>query len=198
IRSAEQEWKSNGYPKIDWQRFVERLPQYEDAMAEILNGTRRSFYRNVFQEQIKSGNNRTLQSLMRGSEWEGLNVGYYGTKGARILYDLWPLFQMSVVADSPDRSDYAMSRYASRIRRLAGSDGLISTGGVAGFVQAVLAPELAVMLVKDDMNVDEEQARVILKESSNVGHLLNEEEDEIIKDDVVEMEDGDELGAISI
>ena len=55
-------------------------------MAGILNGTHRSFYRNVFEEQIKSGNNRTLQqSMMSGSGWEGLNVGYYGTKGARIL-----------------------------------------------------------------------------------------------------------------
>ncbi|KAL8964235.1 MAG: hypothetical protein Q9183_004596 [Haloplaca sp. 2 TL-2023] len=89
IRSAEQTWRSNGYPEIDWQQFTGRLPQYEDAMAGILNGTRRSFYRNVFEEQIKSGNNRTLQqSLMSGSGWEGLNVGYYGTKGARILYDL--------------------------------------------------------------------------------------------------------------
>lgn len=78
-----------------------------------------------------------------------------------------------------------MSRFASRIRRLAGSDKLISAGGVAGFVQAVLAPELAVMLVKDDMKVDEEQARTILKESSEVGNLLNEEEDETIKDAVV-------------
>lgn len=40
------------------------------------------------------------------------------------------------------------------------------------------------MLVKDDMNVDEEQARVILVESSEIGNLVNEEEDEVIKDEV--------------
>lgn len=79
-----------------------------------------------------------------------------------------------------------MSRFASRIRRLAGTDRLVSAAGVAGFVQGVLAPELAVMLVKDDMNVDEEQARVILGESSEIGNLVNEEEDEVIKDEVEE------------
>lgn len=75
-----------------------------------------------------------------------------------------------------------MLKFASRIRKRGGSDPLVSAGGVAGFVQAVLAPELAVMLVRDDMSVDEERARVILSESSEIGNLLNEEEDELIRD----------------
>ncbi|KAI4098066.1 MAG: hypothetical protein L6R37_006705 [Teloschistes peruensis] len=166
IRSAEQAWKTRGYPTIDWHVFAKRLPGYEDKIVEILNGSRRSFYRNAFEDQVKSGVNRTLQqSIMSGSGLEGLNVGYYGTKGARILMD------------------FTMSHFASRIRRLASSDKLVSTGGVAGFVQAVLAPELAVVVVKDDMKVDDERAREILRESSEVGNLLNEEEDEIIRDE---------------
>lgn len=40
------------------------------------------------------------------------------------------------------------------------------------------------MVVKDDMKVDDEQAREILNESSEVGNLLNEEEDEVIKDEL--------------
>ncbi|KAL8714741.1 MAG: hypothetical protein Q9220_001254 [cf. Caloplaca sp. 1 TL-2023] len=165
LRSAGDTWRARGYPTIDWHRFPERLPIYEPAVREILNGTRRSFYRNMFEDQVKRGANRTLQqSMLSGGGWEGLNVGYYGTKGARILMD------------------YIMSEFASSIRRLAGTDRLVSAGGVSGFVQAVLAPELAVMLVKDDMHINEEQARVILKESSEIGHLLNEEEDEVIRD----------------
>ena len=117
--------------------------------------------------------------------------------GEDIVRSLTP-FPGECGADAGGRLDYAMSKYASRIRRLAGSDGLISAGGVAGFVQAVLAPELAVMLVKDDMNVDEEQAREILKESSEVGNLLNEEEDEMIKDAVVEMGSRDESGTVRV
>ena len=75
-----------------------------------------------------------------------------------------------------------MTSFASRIRRLAASDKLISSAGVAGYVQGVLAPELAVMLVMEDMHVDEDEARMILKESAGIGNLLNEEEDEVIRD----------------
>ncbi|KAL8846336.1 MAG: hypothetical protein Q9221_008576 [Calogaya cf. arnoldii] len=169
IRSAQDLWRKKGYPAIEWKEFQARLPRYGDALVGILNGTYTSFYRNVLDEQVKSGKRTVKQSMMVGDDQEGLKMGYYGTKGQRILMD------------------YLMARFASRIRRLAGTDRLVSAAGVAGFVQGVLVPELAVMLVKDDMHVDEEHARVILKESSDIGNLLNEEEDEVIKDEVEEV-----------
>ena len=73
-----------------------------------------------------------------------------------------------------------MSRFASKLRRLAASDKLIFSGGVSRYVQAVLVPELAVLLIKDDMKVDDEKAREIMRDSVDIGNLLNEEEDEII------------------
>lgn len=76
-----------------------------------------------------------------------------------------------------------MSKFAGKIRRLAASDDLISLGGVSEFVQAVLVPEMAVLLVQADMNIeDEEKAREVLRLSIDIGHMLNEEEDEVIKD----------------
>lgn len=80
------------------------------------------------------------------------------------------------------RADNIMSRFAGKLRRLAASDKLVSSGGVSRYVQAVLVPELAVLLVMDDMKVDEEKAREILRYSVDIGNLLNEEEDEIITD----------------
>ena len=77
-----------------------------------------------------------------------------------------------------------MSRFARRLRRLAASDKLISVGGVSRYVQAVLVPEMAVVLVMDDMKVDEEKAREVLRDSVDIGNLLNEEEDEMITDPV--------------
>ncbi|KAL9040982.1 MAG: hypothetical protein Q9214_004275, partial [Letrouitia sp. 1 TL-2023] len=165
IRSAEQEWRDQGYPSIDWKAFEQRLTSYEHEINDMLKGDRKSFYRNSFEDQVKSGKDRTLQqALVSGSGWEGLKMGYYGSRGARVIMD------------------YTMSTFASRIRRLAGSDKLINAAGVSGFVQAVLAPELAMLLVKDDMGVDDEQARVILRDSADIGNLLNEEEDEVIRD----------------
>ena len=96
----------------------------------------------------------------------------YRVERSRFLLDLFDL----------PRADNIMSRFASKLRRLAASDKLISSGGVSRYVQAVLVPELAVLLVKDDMKVDEEKAREVLRESVEIGNLLNEEEDEIIMD----------------
>lgn len=57
-------------------------------------------------------------------------------------------------------------------------------------MQAVLIPELAVALVRDDMGVDEDKARAILKESADLGELVNEEEDEVLE----RADSGDEAG----
>lgn len=85
-----------------------------------------------------------------------------------------------------------ISHFSHKIRRRAAADSLVSTGGVSAFVQAVLTPELAVMLVKEDMKTDDEDARAILRDSAEVGHLLNEEEDEVIQDPESEDEYGKE------
>lgn len=85
-----------------------------------------------------------------------------------------------------------ISHFSHKIRRRAASDSLVSTGGVSAFVQAVLTPELAVMLVKEDMKTDDEGARAVLRDSAEVGHLLNEEEDEVIQDPETEDEYGKE------
>lgn len=84
-----------------------------------------------------------------------------------------------------------MTSFAPKIRRLAASDKLVSSAGVAGYVQAVLAPELALRLVMEDMGADEEEARTVLRESAEVGNLLNEEEDEVIRDAEGELVEGE-------
>ena len=87
IRAAQKVWRKKGYPSIEWRQFGARLPRYEEDIVGVINRTRRSFYRNVYEDQLKSGLNRTLQqAILSGDGWEGLNMGYYGTKGARILY----------------------------------------------------------------------------------------------------------------
>ncbi len=89
-----------------------------------------------------------------------------------------------------------MSNFSSQIRRLAATDKLISSGGVSGYVQTVLVPELAVLLVKEDMRVDDETARVILQESIQIGDLLNEEEEEVIKGKVIGDDSDDDVNAV--
>lgn len=75
-----------------------------------------------------------------------------------------------------------MSTFASRLRRRCSTDSLISSRGISNYVQAVLVPELATLLVMDDLKVDAEKARKALQDSIELGNFLNEEEDEMIKD----------------
>lgn len=90
------------------------------------------------------------------------------------------------------RMENIISHFSHKIRRRAASDSLVSTGGVSAFVQSVLTPELAVMLVKEDMKTDDEGARALIRDSAEFGHLLNEEEDEVIQDPETEDEYGKE------
>ena len=48
--------------------------------------------------------------------------------------------------------------------------------GVADYVVTVLVPELAVMLIKEDMRACDEEARRVLRESARLGETLHEDE----------------------
>lgn len=91
--------------------------------------------------------------------------------------------------EKKNRTENIISHFASQLRRLAASDKLVSSRGVSGYVQAVLVPELANMLVREDMGVDEESARAVIRDSVNVGRLLCEEEDEVISDQADEVDE---------
>ena len=163
IHSAYDEWREKGYPDIAWDDFDKRLDMYHDRIEMLLDDNQSSYYRNVLEDKVRKGKNRTLrQALIQGDGMEGLVPGYYGTKGGKLIVD-------NIIA-----------RFSMKLRRLDRFDKLISAAGTSGYVQAVLAPEMAVMLVMDDMKTDEEGAREILRESVDIGNLLNEEEDETL------------------
>lgn len=73
-----------------------------------------------------------------------------------------------------------VDRFSLRLRRLAANDEIVKKAGVAGYAQCVLVPELALRLVKDDMKVDDESARQILRDSVDVGQKLNPALDDVV------------------
>ena len=80
------------------------------------------------------------------------------------------------------RMDYLTNTFSRPLRRLARTDKLVvSGGGVPAYIQAVLIPELTIALVKEDMGVDEEGARAMLRDSADLGELVNEEEEEVLE-----------------
>jgi hypothetical protein len=78
-----------------------------------------------------------------------------------------------------------ITHFTDKLHRLSTEDKLISSSSVSHYVQAVLAPEMAVLLVKEDMGLDDDAARALLRDSAALGNLLNEEEDEEIRDDEI-------------
>ncbi|KAI9812456.1 MAG: hypothetical protein M1827_004687 [Pycnora praestabilis] len=159
-RTAKKDWQSRGYPDIDWHNFDTRIRRFQSSLDDLLECRKPSFYRNALESSVRGGRNRTLaQSIMSG-DFHGLTPGYYGSRGARVMMES------------------IMSIFSSKIRKLASTDKIISSGGVSGYVQVVLVPELAVMLVKEDMRLDDEEARAVLRDSIDVGDLLNEEEND--------------------
>lgn len=58
---------------------------------------------------------------------------------------------------------------------------MVKVIGVSGFAQAVLVPELTVLLIKEDMGIDDDAARQILRESMEIGDWVNSEENDVIQ-----------------
>lgn len=72
------------------------------------------------------------------------------------------------------------THFGHRLSRLAAVDNIVKAAGIAGYAQAVLVPELAVRLVKEDLSVDDESARQILRDSIGVGEKLNAQQNDVV------------------
>jgi hypothetical protein len=73
------------------------------------------------------------------------------------------------------RTEHIIFELGSDFRLRAAKDRLLRNVGVGNYVVTVLVPELAVMLIKEDMKVDDETARQILQKSADLGETLHED-----------------------
>ncbi|KAM5443702.1 hypothetical protein MferCBS31731_001476 [Microsporum ferrugineum] len=166
-KTAEEQWKERRYPAIDWESFKERIENQFSKLESILSPESDSVYRKILKSSARDRNQQgNFRFSITNSELEKISTGYYGARGARNM--------MEVI----------IARFAPRVRELALSDSLVQAVGVSGYVQAVLVPELTTMLVKEDMGVDDEEARQIIQDSMEIGDLLNQQ-----PDDAVELKD---------
>lgn len=147
----------NGYPKINWETLDIRLKVHQDFLKAILEGTQQSHYRDILEENVESGKNRTLLKTE-----DSLTPGYYGPRGLRAM------------------TEYIMRTLSSVVRKRAIEDRLVSARGYTGYVQAVLVPELTTRLIMEDMDVPEKDARKIMQDSIEVGELLYEDVGDVI------------------
>ncbi|KAL3495378.1 RTC4-like domain-containing protein [Aspergillus germanicus] len=153
--SIEDQWVAKGYPTIDWEKFNERIQTYFEDLEKILVPGSSSYYKNVLISTLKSGKAKNFALTLAGDSLETISCGYYGTRGSEIMLNA------------------ITSRFSRKLTRLAKEDKIINKAGPVGYSQSVLVPELAVRLIKEDMNVDEETARQIMRESIDLGEKVN-------------------------
>ncbi|KAJ8071566.1 hypothetical protein OCU04_001889 [Sclerotinia nivalis] len=156
-KSARSNWKVKGYPDIDWTILDSRIANHHAFIKRIIGGAS-CHSRDILDEKIRTGKDRNLMKTTTN-----LTPGYYGSRGLRLM------------------SENIMHKFTPKLKERAPIDRLIAARGPTAFVESVVVPELTVLLIKEDMKVDDEEAREILKESCEMGDLVNEEIKDVVK-----------------
>ncbi|CAK1364006.1 hypothetical protein CB0940_04024 [Cercospora beticola] len=170
-RTVREIWQERGYPEIDWSNLRKRMRKHDRFLSDVLNDRVASHHREKLKDQSKNGRSRQKDIVAEGTS--KFTMGYYGPRGERRV------------------NDYIMNRFADDLRKRSTKDKLILAsgiqGGVNGFVQLVLAPHLAELLVKEDLNLTQKdwgtRAREVLTESTEIGELLFPEDEDKFGDD---------------
>jgi hypothetical protein len=171
-RDAEKLRQAKEYPRIDWSTLTnDRIPKHIAQLSGILKRRLPSYYRDQLDaamEQAKASR-KGLQRYLKEGIVDVAKHGYYGPKGARIM------------------GHTITTHLAAALKQELKQDKVARAAGVGGYVNAVLVPELAVRLVLEDMNLqDEQQAREVLSESSNIGILLNADDENVTREEDAE------------
>lgn len=165
-------WASSGYPTIDWLTLVSRVEKHHAyAATHLASFGASSYYRGVLADLVARGKAKTPSQALDCSDLL-LVPGYYGSRGGAFIT------QNLVDKFGPSGGDV--------LQRRAVDDRLIAARGHVNYVQYVLMPEIATRLVMEDRGCSEEKAREILRETREVGELVNEsnEENQRMDDDL--------------
>ena len=87
--ALEERWRQKGYPALDWAALAGRVTRHLAALRKIVMGDLPSRYRDLFAQQQRETKGRTAMLLRQ--EWKLPFPGYYGPRGADILYVFDPI-----------------------------------------------------------------------------------------------------------
>ncbi|KAL6711903.1 hypothetical protein ACN47E_002946 [Coniothyrium glycines] len=172
-KSAREEYKRCEYPDIDWGTLYQRIRQDRMALFQILSNQRESHFRNQYKPLALTGKAAAVPSVRKdlpenvqkeldsyALDDQSTYPGYYGPHGRRAI------------------TEHIMKVLKNEIKNC--KDAVVQASGPAAFVQAVLVPEAAVLLIMADCKVDRERAEEIREQTYEMGMLLHEEiEDEL-------------------
>lgn len=155
-KSAIKEWEINRYPQIDWKNLDDRISKHHLFLKNLINGED-SYYRKLLQDKIDQGKDRNLRTTTTN-----LIPGYYGPRGLRIM------------------SENVFQKFTPLLKKRIIQDRLIAARGYTPYVQSVLVPEVATLLIQEDMVISLSEARNVMFKSAAVGELLHDE----VRDDL--------------
>jgi hypothetical protein len=167
--SAGEEWKLKGYPLINWDELDSRIDKHHPFIVRLIKGAD-CHSRALLEERVQAGKDRNLLTTT-----SNLTPGYYGARGLRAI------------------SEHVMGEFSKLLMKRAVKDKLVAARGVTGFVQAVVVPEVTVLLISDDMDVGIQEARDILTDSIGLGEMVHEEIRDVVKRRVRDSDNDDDL-----
>jgi hypothetical protein len=167
-KAAWHEYRSEGYPDIDWDALPDRILKHRMKLFGILSNKLPSEYRTRYEPIALTGKAAAVPSRRKDlpehvqEELESYALddqstypGYYGPHGRRII------------------TENVMKILKNEIKNC--TDAVVQGSGPATFVQAVLVPETAIFLIMEDNEVDRQDAEEIREKTYDMGMLLNEE-----------------------
>jgi hypothetical protein len=90
-REAEVLWAQRGYPVIDWDHLHNRIAKFQSNIKRLLAKPQESYFRREMEKRERQGNSRTVLQHIDNEGFEGIALGYYGTRGLDIMLVVKPL-----------------------------------------------------------------------------------------------------------
>ncbi|KAL1794801.1 hypothetical protein ACET3X_006617 [Alternaria dauci] len=176
-KSAHKEYTEKGYPDIDWKALPRRIRRHKTTLSQILNNNQSSIHRDRYEPLALTGKAAAVPSRRTdlaedvqeelesyALDEKAVYPGYYGSHGRRVI------------------TESVMDTLKNEMKNC--KDRVVQASGIAAFVQAVMVPEAAILLIMDDCAVNREEADEIRENTYDMGLLLNEEiEDELERQD---------------
>ncbi|KAF2682777.1 hypothetical protein K458DRAFT_488515 [Lentithecium fluviatile CBS 122367] len=176
--TAAAEYKTLGFPPIDWEALTGRIHSFRPQLVQLLRNETdvESEFRKQHAEKLLSGKAVALPSRRKDKKTEELEqemfdnvdgaeefTGFYGPRGKRIMME-------AIGAELVDD-----------IKEAVKTDPVVGRSGFAAFVQAVLVPELTILLAMEDLGgVSEGVAKEKIQKSAELGRLLHEDVDDLV------------------
>ncbi|RMZ90676.1 hypothetical protein DV736_g2098, partial [Chaetothyriales sp. CBS 134916] len=168
LAEAQDVSRDRGYPAaaIDWAQVeCVRIPRLLTHLRQVLQRKTPSFYLEQLDAHAiaaKQSKPRLLRTYLHSGVLDVVKPGYYGPKGQKVVCDA------------------VTNALTSDLKQASREDHVVRAAGIGAYVAAVLVPECTMRLVMEDIKTrSQDWAREVLSESSDIGRLLNPDDDRV-------------------